>query len=75
MKKTELEIAIEDELKNNSPKYSNDSAFAGFYNKRRSEGSPVKKEPSTALEVVENKAKAVRRRVTKASDEFLSAAT
>ena len=71
LKKTELELSLEDHLTANSSKYSNDSRFTSFYNKRRSESSPIKKEASSALSDVETKAKAVRRRVTKAADELI----
>ena len=74
LKKTELELELEDFLVKNSSQYSGESRFANFYNnKRRSESSPVKKEaPSSFLDDVETKTKAVRRRVTKAADEILA---
>jgi hypothetical protein len=72
LKKTELELALEDFLTTNSSTYSNDPRFTSFYGKRRSESSPVKKETSSALSDIENKAKAVRRRVTKAAEDILA---
>jgi hypothetical protein len=72
LKKTELEIALEDHLNSNASKYSSDPKFASFYNNRRSASSPVKKEASSALSDVETKVKAVRRRVTKAAEELLT---
>jgi hypothetical protein len=72
LKKTELELSLEDHLNSNSSKYSSDPRFTSFYNKRRSDSSPVKKETSTVLSDIENKAKSVRRRVTKAADELLA---
>jgi len=72
LKKTELELELEDHLNQNSTQYSSDPRFTSFYNNRRSVSSPVKKEASTLLSDVETKAKAVRRRVTKAADELLA---
>lgn len=71
MKKAELEQELEDYLNKNSAKHSSDSRFTTFY-KRRSDSSPVKKEASSALADVETKAKQVRRRVTKATEDLLS---
>ena len=72
MKKTELELELDDHLTKNKSQYQNDTRFTSYYNKRRSESSPVKKEASSALSEVENTAKPVRRRVTKAADELLA---
>jgi hypothetical protein len=72
LKKTELETSLEEHLSANSSKYSNESRFASFYNKRRSESSPVKKEASSALSDLETKGKAIKRRATKAADELLA---
>lgn len=75
MKKAELEQELENELILNPDKYSVDSQLAGFYGynaKKRSEGSPVKKESSSGLELVETKAKGFKRRVTKAAEDFLT---
>jgi len=69
LKKTELELSLEDYLISNSTKHSTEPRFANFYNKRRSESSPVKKEAPSLFEDVESKAKAVRRRVTKAIED------
>lgn len=69
LKKTELETSLEEHLSANSSKYSNDPRFATFYNKRRSESSPVKKEASSTMTDV---AKVAKRRVTKASEELLA---
>jgi hypothetical protein len=68
LKKTELELELEDYLTKNSAKYSSDSRFTSFY-KRRPDSSPVKKEAGSALSDVESKAKQVRRRVTKAAED------
>lgn len=69
MKKTELELELEDYLTKNSAQYSSDSRFTSFY-KRHSNSSPVKKEAASALSDVESKAKQVRRRVTKAVEDL-----
>ena len=72
-KKTELELELEDYLLVNSSTLSNEPRFAGFYtSKRRSESSPVKKEAPSLLDDVETKTKAVRRRVTRAAEDFLA---
>ena len=72
LKKTELEISLEDHLNANASKYSNEPRFASFYNKRRSESSPVKKEASSMISDIESKAKAIKRRATKTVDELLA---
>lgn len=69
MKKTELELELENYLTKNSAQYSSDSRFTSFY-KRRSDSSPVKKEASSTLSDVESKTKPVRRRVTKAAEDM-----
>lgn len=72
LKKTELEVELEDHLQKNKTQYQNDARFTSFYSKRRSESSPVKKEATSALSDVENTAKSVKRRVTKAAEELLA---
>ncbi|KAG0646894.1 hypothetical protein D0Z07_6200 [Hyphodiscus hymeniophilus] len=72
LKKTELEVELEDYLTKNKSQYLNDTRFSSFYNKRRSESSPVKKEASSVLSEIENTTKAIRRRVTKAADELFA---
>lgn len=72
LKKTDLEVELDDYLTKNSSQYSSDSRFASFYNKRRSESSPVKKEASSALSEIDSKAKQVRRRVTKAAEDLVA---
>lgn len=71
LKKTELETSLEDHLNSNATKYSSDARFTSFYNRRRNDSSPVKKETSVFSDI-ENKTKSVRRRVTKAADELLA---
>ena len=70
LKKTELELSLEDYLTSNSTKHSAEPRFASFYNKRRSESSPVKKEAPSLFDDVDSKAKAVKRRITKAAEEI-----
>lgn len=70
MKKTELELELEEHLNKNKAQYQNDSRFTSFYNKRRSESSPVKKETASALSDMETAVKSVRRRATKAAEEL-----
>ena len=74
MKKTELESALDEYLTKNASQFSSDSRFSSFYN-RRSASSPIKKEASSALSDVETKVKQVKRRVTKAAEDFIGGAT
>jgi hypothetical protein len=69
LKKTELETELEHYLNENRSIHSIDPRFTSFYNKRRSESSPVKRESSSLLSEVENTAKSVKRRVTNALQE------
>lgn len=71
LKKTEVEVALDEYLHKNASKYSNEARLAPFY-RRRSESSPVKKEANSVLSEVESKAKTVKRRVTKAAEELLA---
>jgi hypothetical protein len=72
LKKTELEVELEDYLNKNKSQYQNDSRFTSFYGKRRSESSPVKKEVASALSDMETAVKSVRRRATKAAEELVA---
>jgi hypothetical protein len=74
LKKNEIETELENYLKNN-PSLATDTRVAPFYNKRRSESSPVKKEVSSALSDGEKAIKSVKRRATKAADELTNAVT
>jgi hypothetical protein len=69
LKKSELEIALDDYLSKNSSTLSSDTRLIPFY-KRRSESSPIKKEISSALSDGEAKTKQVKRRATKAAEEL-----
>jgi hypothetical protein len=55
----------------NKAKYQEDSRFTSFY-RRRSESSPVKKEVGGVLSDMETAVKSVRRRATKAVEEFVA---
>ena len=72
LKKTDIETELENYLKS-KPSLSNDTRVAPFYNKRRLESSPVKKEVSNTLSDGEKVVKSVKRRVTKATDEVSNA--
>lgn len=67
MKKTELEVALEDFLLDNASRLSHDTRFTPFYNRKG--GSPVKKEPSSVLSDTESK-RPTRRR-NKVAEEIL----
>lgn len=71
LKKAELELELDDYLTKNSSQYSSDSRFTTFY-KKRSESSPVKKEAASTLSDLESKARSVRRRVTKATEDLVA---
>jgi hypothetical protein len=72
LKKTEIEVALDDYLVQNASTYSGEARLAPFYTvKRRSESSPVKKETSLTSDV-ETKVKSARRRVTKAAEELVA---
>jgi hypothetical protein len=71
-KKTDIEVGLDEYLTKNASQYSSDPRLAQFYKTRRGgESSPVKKEASSALSDAETKTKQVKRRVTKAAEEFL----
>jgi hypothetical protein len=71
LKKTDIEVGLDEYLTTNAPKYSSDTRLAPFYKTRRGLESPVKKETASALSDTETKVKQVKRRVTKAAEEFL----
>ncbi|KAA8569169.1 hypothetical protein EYC84_000838 [Monilinia fructicola] len=66
IKKTELEIALEDYLVENESQLANDTRLIPYYH-RRSAGSPVKKEPSSAHEDLDTK-RSLRRRTRLTSE-------
>lgn len=70
LRKTDLEVLIEEELSDNASKHSGKPQFAQYYARKRSEGSPVKQEGSTTLDFAETKAKVLARRVTRGAEEF-----
>ena len=68
-KKSELEIALEEHLTENSSRFASDSRVTPFYTSRaKSTGSPVKKDVDGPLE----KLKVPRRRATKAVEEIVN---
>ncbi|RDW80029.1 hypothetical protein BP6252_04667 [Coleophoma cylindrospora] len=69
MKKTDLELALDDYLTKNSTELSSDTRLQPFY-KRRSESSPIKRETSTVMGDGETTVKRVRRRATKVAEEI-----
>ncbi|TEY70235.1 hypothetical protein BOTCAL_0109g00240 [Botryotinia calthae] len=66
IKKTELEIALEDYLVENESQLANEARLIPYYN-RRSGASPVKKEPSSAHDEIDTK-RSLRRRTRLASE-------
>jgi hypothetical protein len=71
LKKAEIEVALDDYLTKNASQYSGEARLAPFY-KKRSDSSPIKKEASSALSDAETKTKSVKRRVTKAAEDFIA---
>ncbi|PQE05844.1 cupin -type protein [Rutstroemia sp. NJR-2017a BVV2] len=67
VKKTELEVALEDYLVENASRLGTDTRLQPYYH-RRSAGSPVKKEPSSILSDIDSK-RSLRRR-TKLMEEI-----
>jgi len=63
LKKTEIEVGLDEYLVANATTYSSDPKLAQFYKTKRGFESPMKKETSL-VEQVETKAKAVKRRVS-----------
>lgn len=73
MVKKDIEVALDEYLRENADKYSGEARLAPFYKTRsRGESSPVKKELASALSDVETKVKTTRRRVTKAAEELVA---
>ncbi|RDL37556.1 Uncharacterized protein BP5553_04989 [Venustampulla echinocandica] len=73
MKKTEIEVALDDYLHEHSSQFSGETRLAPFYKTRgRSEHSPVKKEVAPIGYDIETKARTVKRRVTRAAEELLA---
>lgn len=72
LKKTEVEVALDEYLTKNASKYSGDAKLAPFYSKRRSDASPVKKELAAVSSDLEKIVKSVKRRVTKAAEDFVA---
>ena len=73
MKKTQLEVLIEDHLSTHG-ELASDSRYAAYYKRRLAEyASPVKREAGAAVDGVMKSASRARRRVTQAVDEVASA--
>ncbi|TVY46599.1 hypothetical protein LOCC1_G001827 [Lachnellula occidentalis] len=73
LKKTEIEVALDDYLRENADQYSGEARLAPFYKTRgRSESSPIKKEATSVMSDIESKLRTTKRRVTKAAEELLA---
>ncbi len=75
LKKIDLEIKLDEYLRDNEVTLSKRSRFNPFYTRHGSSGSPVKREPTstsntTVASDIESKIKAKSRRVTKVADEI-----
>jgi hypothetical protein len=71
-KKTDIEAGLDEYLTKNAAQHSSDPRLAQFYKTRgRGDSSPVKREAASALSDPETKVKQVKRRVTKAAEDFL----
>jgi hypothetical protein len=74
-KKTDLEVALDDYLEENSARFSSNPDVSGYFNSRsKALGSPVKKEIPAKEEVV-TALKVAKRRVTKAAEDIANALT
>lgn len=71
MKKTEVEVALDSYLKENVSAHSDNPKLEPYY-RRRSESSPVKKEAPSLLAEADSKLRSVRRRITKAAEDFVA---
>jgi hypothetical protein len=73
LKKTEIEVGLDEYLSVNAPRFSEDKRLAPFY-KVRSRGSPVKKEAETTVSYPRAQAaksvQSVKRRATRGAEEF-----
>ncbi|KAH7326291.1 hypothetical protein B0I35DRAFT_474952 [Stachybotrys elegans] len=72
-KKTELEVALDEYLAENSARFSGNPDLSGYFNSRsRALGSPVKREPRepAVKEEAERAIKVAKRRVTKVAEEI-----
>ncbi|PQE04813.1 cupin -type protein [Rutstroemia sp. NJR-2017a BBW] len=70
VKKTELEVALEDYLVENASRLGSDTRLQPYYH-RRSVGSPVKKEPSSILSDIDSK-RSLRRRTKLMEERYRS---
>ena len=70
MKKTELEIALDEHMRANQSRLSKDSSLAAFYRRITAPSSPVKRETSVAVVVDDVTRKPRARRITRARDEI-----
>jgi hypothetical protein len=72
-KKTDLEVALDDYLEENSSRFSSNPDVSGYFNSRsKAMGSPVKKE-APAKDEAASALKVVKRRVTKAAEDISNA--
>ena len=70
MKKTELEIALDEHMRANQSRLSKDTSLVAFYRRITTPSSPVKRETSVAVVVVDDTRKSRARRITRARDEI-----
>ncbi|KAK3903130.1 hypothetical protein C8A05DRAFT_43572 [Staphylotrichum tortipilum] len=75
MRKSELELALDEHLSDNAPRYQADPRFQDYFKSRaRAGGSPVKKESATAAAAQVTEVKVSRRRTIKPVEEPVAAA-
>jgi hypothetical protein len=71
LKKSDLEVSLDDYLSENTSHFSSDPKLAGYYNSRaKAVGSPVKKE--SMKDEAEKALKVAKRRATKVAEELAS---
>jgi hypothetical protein len=70
LKKTEIEVALDDYLQENASQFSGEARLQPFYKNRGGVSSPVKREIASLASDIDSKAKSVRRRTLKAAEEL-----
>lgn len=73
LKKTELEVALDEYIAENSSRFTSRPDLTSYFNSRsKALGSPVKKERESIKDDVEKPIKVAKRRVTKAIEDLAS---
>ncbi|CAG8949829.1 hypothetical protein HYFRA_00004154 [Hymenoscyphus fraxineus] len=73
MRKTEVEVALDEYLTENADKYSGDSRLDPYYNTKRKGHSPVKRESASVISDLVPVSRVIKRRATRANEDFFAA--